>query len=280
MKIDGKKLANEINEDTKNIIMKNKITPVLGIIAVDPSDASKRYMKNKHKAANKVGIEVREVILPYESNTNDVYNVIDAMNADDELNGIIVQLPMPPHIDTKVTENIKVEKDVDGFTDKAIGAILKGEPIFNTCTPAGIVEIFNMLKEEEGYTLDGKNVVIVGRSNIVGKPLAAMLLKENATVTVAHSHTKNLKDITKRADIVISAVGKPNTITRDMVKRGAVVIDVGINFVNGHMVGDVDYEKVKKKASYITPVPGGVGPLTVAMLMRNTTLSKLNSIKE
>ena len=224
-------------------------------------------MRNKKKACEYIGIHSRAYELPESTTQKELLKLISDLNADEAVNGILVQLPVPPHIDEKTVINaISPKKDVDGFHPESVGSLTIGQPGFVSCTPAGIIELFKRSKVE----MDGKNCVIVGRSNIVGKPMALLMLRENATVTVTHSHTKNLKEICSQADILIVAIGKKEFITGDYIKPGAVVIDVGIHRdENNKLSGDVKYDEAEPKASMITPVPGGVGPMTIAMLMRN-----------
>lgn len=230
--------------------------------------ASRRYVNNKKKACAENGIYSEEHALPAETTEEELLSLIDRLNQDERLDGILVQLPLPPHLDEKKVINaIDPTKDVDAFHPFNVGRIMIGDPIFAPCTPAGVMELIKL----SGIEVEGKRCVIVGRSNIVGKPQAMLLLAANGTVTVCHSRTKNLAEITREADILVAAVGKAHLITREMVKPGAVVIDVGMNATTeGKMTGDVDFEGVKEIAGAITPVPGGVGPMTIAMLMRNT----------
>jgi len=224
-------------------------------------------VRNKNKTCKNVGFQSFENILPADTSEKKLLDLIDELNKDEKVNGILVQLPLPNHIDSqKVLEAINPAKDVDGFHLENVGRLVTGNAAFKPCTPAGIIELLDQYKVE----IEGKNAVVLGRSNIVGKPMAFLLLDRNATVTVCHSRTKDLSAVARSADILIAAIGKPKFVTSDMVKDGAVVIDVGINRVDGKLVGDVDYESVSKSASLITPVPGGVGPMTIAMLMANT----------
>lgn len=272
--IDGKKVAEHIKQQVKNEIASIEHDITLAVIVVGDNPASRVYVNNKRKACEYVGIRSVEYTLPENITEDELLLLIDVLNNFNYINGILVQLPLPKHIDeSKVLERIAPEKDVDGFTAINTGMLWQGRCDLAPCTATGIIELLDY------YNIDlaGKNCVIVGRSNIVGKPVAALLLEKNATVTICHSKTKNLSSITSKADIVISAVGKPKFITRDMVKEGTIVIDVGINRdENGKLCGDVDFENVKDKSSYITPVPGGVGPMTVAMLMKNTLIAAKN----
>lgn len=269
--IDGKELARKIREDLKEEVAKLKndgIFPKLAVIMVGDDKASKTYVKNKSKACEEIGIAFEEFILDENTTMEELLGLIDKLNNRDDINGILLQSPIPKNLDIiKAFDAIDYRKDVDGFNPVNVGKLSIGEDCFISCTPLGIVRML----EEYKIDVEGKNVVIVGRSNIVGKPLIQCMLRKNGTVTVCHSRTKNLKEITSKADILIAALGKAKFITADMVKNDAVVIDVGINRdENGKLVGDVDFENVEKKALYITPVPGGVGPMTIAMLMENT----------
>lgn len=269
--ISGKEISlsvkERVAEEVKDL-KKNGIEPCLAVILVGDDPASKVYVNNKKKACEFCGIRSLEYLLPADASQEELNSLVEKLNSDESVNGILCQLPLPSHLDEKEVLNlIKPEKDVDAFHPENVGHIMIGDFNFLPCTPAGIME---MLKYEN-IGLDGKNCVIIGRSNIVGKPMAMLMLKENATVTVCHSHTKNLKEVVDRADIVVAAVGKAKFVTADMIKDGAVIIDVGINRCeDGKLYGDVDFEACKEKASYITPVPGGVGPMTIATLMQNT----------
>lgn len=269
--ISGKEISlsvkERVAEEVKDL-KKNGIEPCLAVILVGDDPASKVYVNNKKKACEFCGIRSLEYLLPADASQEELNSLVEKLNSDESVNGILCQLPLPSHLDEKEVLNlIKPEKDVDAFHPENVGHIMIGDFNFLPCTPAGIME---MLKYEN-IGLDGKNCVIIGRSNIVGKPMAILMLKENATVTVCHSHTKNLKEVVARADVVVAAVGKAKFVTADMIKDGAVIIDVGINRCeDGKLYGDVDFEACKEKASYITPVPGGVGPMTIATLMQNT----------
>lgn len=268
--IDGKALAKKIRENLKiecEELKKQEIDPKLAVIMVGNNPASKVYVKNKSRACNEIGIEYEEHLLDESTSQQELNALIKKLNDTQEVNGILLQSPLPEHLDiNQAFKAISYRKDVDGFTPSSVGKLVMGGDTFISCTPYGVMKMF----EEYGIDLTGKNVVIIGRSNIVGKPLSQCCLAKNATVTICHSRTKDLKEHTKRADILIAAIGKANFVTEDMVKKGAVVIDVGINRNDeGKIVGDVDFEKVEKIASYITPVPGGVGPMTIAMLMNN-----------
>lgn len=268
--IDGKKISAEIKEELKERVTCLKAegtTGALAVIQVGDDPASSVYVRNKKKACEYIGIQSKSYELPESATQEELLGLIADLNEDEEVNGILVQLPVPAHIDEKTIINaISPKKDVDGFHPQSVGSLTIGQPGFVSCTPAGIIELL----KRSGVEMDGKNCVIVGRSNIVGKPMALLMLRENATVTVAHSRTANLKDICSQADILIVAIGKREFITGDYIKPGAVVIDVGIHRdENNKLSGDVKYEEASGKASMITPVPGGVGPMTIAMLMHN-----------
>lgn len=268
--IDGKALAQKTRASLKNEADKLRtmgIIPKLAVILVGEDPASKIYVKNKSKACEEVGIEYEEILLDENTSMEKIISTIKELNNREDVKGILLQSPIPKVLNIQEAFNtIDYKKDVDGFNPINIGKLATGQDCFISCTPYGIMKMF----EEYNIELSGKNAVVIGRSNIVGKPMAQCLLNKNATVTICHSKTKNLAEITKKADIIVSAVGKINMVTEDMVKDGAAIIDVGMNRnENGKIVGDVDFENVKNKASYITPVPGGVGPMTIAMLMNN-----------
>lgn len=269
-KIDGKIISAAVKERIKSEVAELKakgITTGLAVIIVGEDPASKVYVANKKKACEALGIISEEYALPENTTQNELLALINELNNKKSINGILCQLPLPRHLDESIIINsILPEKDVDAFHPANVGKIMIGDYDFVPCTPAGIMEML----EYEGIDISGKSCVVIGRSNIVGKPMSMLLLHKNGTVTVCHSRTKNLSEITKQADILVAAVGRPNFVTADMVKEGAVVIDVGINRVDGKLVGDVDFETVKDKCFAITPVPGGVGPMTIAMLMQNT----------
>jgi len=271
--LDGKSLAKEIRNSIKEeveTLKKRGIIPGLAFILVGDNPASQVYVNMKTKACEEVGIYSINHRMPKEVNESELVNVIKMLNENPMVHGILVQLPLPDQInEEKIIEAIDYRKDVDGFHPYNMGRLARGNPLFSSCTPLGIMKLL------EEYSLDvrGKDVVIVGAGNITGKPLALMLTNAGATVQICHIYTQNLKEKTMRADILISAVGKPGLISEDMVKKGAIVIDVGISRVNGKVVGDVDFANVSKKASHITPVPGGVGPMTIAMLLYNTLQS-------
>ncbi len=274
--IDGKKIAEELKQELKKEILalgKKGIVPRLAVILVGEDNASQIYVKNKERVAKEIGINSQIIKLGDKTSQKELEEIIKKLNQDKNIHGILVQLPLPAHLDEKrIISLINPAKDVDCFHPENIGKMFLDNAKFLPCTPAGILELL----KRSNISVSGKKAVIIGRSNIVGKPLALMLLAENATVTICHSKTKNLKAETLQADILISAVGKAGLITADMVKKGATVIDVGINRnAEGKLVGDVDFKEVSKIASAITPVPGGVGPMTVIMLMKNVILCKL-----
>ena len=268
--IDGKVISAAVKERVKKGVAelnKKGITVGLAVIIVGEDPASKIYVANKKKACEALGIISEEYALPESTTEEELLALVDELNRKKSINGILCQLPLPRHLDEKLIINsILPEKDVDAFHPANVGRIMIGDYDFVPCTPAGIMEMLAY----ENINPEGKSCVVIGRSNIVGKPMAILLLHKNGTVTVCHSKTKNLKEICSKADILVAAVGKAKFVTADMVKEGAVVIDVGMNRVDGKLYGDVDYEAVKEKASAITPVPGGVGPMTIAMLMQNT----------
>lgn len=263
--IDGKKISNEIKEELKEKVSKLPIKPCLVVISVGDNEASKVYVGQKEKCANYIGITYQH--LHYDSISDDeLIKKINHLNQDKTVNGIIVQLPLPKGMDeTRIVNAIDVTKDVDGLTYLNAGLLLNNKTSLVSCTPKGIMELL----KRENINLEGANCVVIGRSILVGKPMMNLLINANATVTLCHSKTKNLEKITKKADILIVAIGKKHLITREMVKRGSIIIDVGINRVDGKLYGDVDYDNVLDKVKKITPVPGGVGPMTVVMLMKN-----------
>lgn len=268
--IDGKAISTQIKEELKVKVAEMKtqgIEVTLAVIQVGNDPASSVYVGNKKKACEYIGIRSLAYELPEETTEAELLDLIVELNGRADVNGILVQLPLPKHIEEeKILNTISPLKDVDGFHPQSVGALCIGQPGFVSCTPAGIIQLL----KRSGIEIAGKECVVIGRSNIVGKPMALLLLRENGTVTVTHSRTKDLKEVTKRADILIVAIGKPKMITADYVKEGAVVIDVGIHRnENNKLCGDVDYESVEPKCSAITPVPGGVGPMTIAMLMNN-----------
>ena len=268
--IDGKAISAEIRDELREEVAgmkKRGITPCLAVIQVGQDPASTVYVNNKKKACAYIGIESRAYELPEETGEDELLSLIEDLNADEDVDGILVQLPIPDHMDEKkVIHAISPGKDVDGFHPQSVGALSIGEKGFVSCTPAGIIQLL----KRSGISIEGKECVVVGRSNIVGKPMAMLLLRENGTVTVCHSRTRDLRKVCQRADILVAAIGKPRFFDESYVKEGAVVIDVGIHRdENNHLCGDVDFDRVKDKVSAITPVPGGVGPMTIAMLMDN-----------
>jgi len=269
--IDGKKIANALKERLHtevNELLEKGVRPGLAVVLVGEDPASQVYVKNKEKACIDLGIHSVVHRLDADTPQDKLIDLIRLLNASSEIHGILVQKPLPAHIDEKaVIGAIAVEKDVDGFHPISVGNLLIGDEGFVPCTPAGVIEMLRA----EGISVDGKRVAVIGRSNIVGKPMAALLIRENATVTVCHSRTANLPEVTREADVVVAAIGRPNFVKPEYVKPGAVVIDVGVNRLpDGKLAGDVDFEAVKEIASAITPVPGGVGRMTIAMLMKNT----------
>lgn len=269
--IDGKVISAAVKEEVAKEVAELKaqgIIPGLAVIIVGDDPASRVYVNNKKKACEQLGMLSREYTMPAETTEEELLSLIKELNTDPEINGILCQLPLPSHLNEELVINTIIpEKDVDAFHPHNVGKIMIGNYDFLPCTPAGIME---MLKYEN-IDITGKECVVIGRSNIVGKPMSMLLLHKNGTVTVCHSRTKNLKEVCLRADILVAAVGRANFVTADMVKDGAVVIDVGINRLeNGKLCGDVNFAEVEPKASYITPVPGGVGPMTIATLMKNT----------
>ncbi len=271
--IDGKMLSLEVKdnvkEKVKNFYEKYNKQVCLAVVLVGENPASKVYVNNKIKGAEYVGIKSLSFTLPQNATQDEVENLVLGLVNNDEIDGILVQLPLPKGLDEeKILNLIPAEKDVDGFTAQNVGSLFLGKPCISACTPSGVIKML----EKTGIDLTGKNAVIIGRSNIVGKPMSALLLAKNCTVTICHSKTKNLSEICKNADVIVAAIGKAKFVTKDMVKKGAIVIDVGINRTETGLVGDVDFENVKELASFITPVPGGVGPMTIAMLMENTLI--------
>ena len=268
--IDGKKISTQIKDELRDKVSGLKaegIEVTLAVIQVGADPASSVYVRNKKKACEYIGIRSLAYELPESTSEDELLNLIAELNERADVNGILVQLPLPSHMEEeKILDAISPLKDVDGFHPRNVGALCIGKPGFVSCTPAGVIQLL----KRSGIEIAGKECVVIGRSNIVGKPMALLLLRENGTVTSAHSRTKDLKEVAARADILVVAVGKPRMITADYVKEGAVVIDVGIHRDSeGHLCGDVDYESVAPKCSAITPVPGGVGPMTIAMLMNN-----------
>lgn len=268
-RIDGKRISQEIRDELKIRVAELKkqgIEGCLAVIQVGEDPASSVYVKNKKRACEYIGIGSRSYELPQETTETELLNLIGKLNKEEEVSGILVQLPVPGHIDeNKIIQAISPKKDVDGFHPQNVGALVSGLTGFVSCTPAGVIQLL----KRSGISIEGKHCVVIGRSNIVGKPMALLMLREHATVTIAHSRTKDLREICKSADILIVAVGKPKMIDASYIKEGAVVIDVGIHRNAGQLCGDVDFDSVFSHVSAITPVPGGVGPMTIAMLMNN-----------
>ena len=279
--IDGKAISAavraEITADTAAFIKETGVTPGLAVVIVGNDPASQVYVRNKRKACTEVGFYSEAYELPEETTQEELEALVDKLNEDPKIHGILVQLPLPRHLDEqRILLRIRPEKDVDAFHPYNVGRIMIGDYHYLPCTPAGVMELL----KRSGIDCNGKECVVVGRSNIVGKPMAMLLLQANGTVTICHSRTKNLSETTRRADILVAAIGKPEFFTADMVKEGAVVIDVGMNrrSSDGKLCGDVDYASVEPVASYITPVPGGVGPMTITMLMQNTLRAAKSSL--
>jgi len=278
--LDGKMVSARIKSELKaevDKLQEKGIRPGLAVVIVGNDPASRVYVNSKKKACAEIGIYSEEYALPEETTQQELLELVNELNRRDNIHGILVQLPLPKHLDEEeVINTISPSKDVDAFHPLNVGKIMIGNFDFLPCTPAGIMELI----KESGVPVEGKECVVVGRSNIVGKPQAMLLLHQHGTVTICHSRTKNLKEVCRRADILVAAVGKPELITADMVKPGAVVIDVGMNRLdNGKLVGDVDFKNVSEIASAITPVPGGVGPMTIAMLMRNTVTAAKSCVQ-
>jgi len=277
--IDGKKVSAEVRnrlaEETKILKEKTGKEPGLATVLVGDDPASAVYVRNKNKTCRELGFQSFENQLSSDTTEEQLLNLIDDLNSNPNVHGILVQLPLPDQVDSeKILQAIDPKKDVDGFHPVNVGKLVVGNALLTPCTPTGIIELL----DHYGIEISGKHAVIVGRSNIVGKPVSMLLLQRNATITICHSRTKNLEEVTRGADILIAAVGRPHFVTENMVSEGAVVIDVGINRVDGKLTGDVEFEPVSKKASYITPVPGGVGPMTIALLMENTLKAFKDSI--
>ena len=275
-KIVSEKLRLELKDSISKFILESGHTPGLAVVLVGDTPASQVYVRNKHKACLEVGINSYEINLPAETTEEKLLSVIDELNSDEKVDGILVQLPLPRHIDEeRVINRIDPNKDVDAFSPSNVGKIMIGNYTFLPCTPAGVMELL----KHYNIAIEGKNCVVVGRSNIVGKPMAMLLLEKNGTVTICHSRTQNIGEICKSADIIVVAVGRAGFLKADMVKHGAVVIDVGINRgADGKLCGDVAFDEVEKVASYITPVPGGVGPMTITMLLKNTLSAAKNQM--
>lgn len=270
--IDGKSLAQTIREDiARDVVELEKIAgirPGLAVILVGDDPASAVYVRSKKKASDAAGLYVDDFTLPSNTSQNDLLALLETLNHDPKIHGILVQLPLPGHIDSDVILNaVSPSKDADGFHPYNVGRLVQGNPVFVPCTPKGIIKMI----EQTGQSIEGKRAVVLGRSNIVGKPVAMLLLHHHATVTMCHSRTRDLAGVCREADIVVAAIGKAELVKADMVKEGVVIIDVGMNRLeNGRLVGDVDFEGVRQKAGWISPVPGGVGPMTIAMLLQNT----------
>lgn len=269
--ISGKELADKIRADLKvrvnQFIAEKQVVPHLVVILVGDNPASVSYVRGKQKGCEQTDMKSTLIKLPEDISENELIQEIEKLNQDDSVHGILVQLPLPKHIsENKIINTISVKKDVDGFSPINVGKMLLNEECFLPCTPAGIIRMI----KEANIDINGKHAVVIGRSNIVGKPVSQLLLRENATVTICHSRTKDLKSYTKEADILVAAIGKPRFVTADMIKPGAIVIDVGVNRVVDKLCGDVDYDNALSVAGYITPVPGGVGPMTITMLLENT----------
>ena len=280
--IDGKAISaqirQEIKQETEKFASEHGFRPGLAVIIVGEDPASQVYVRNKKRACDEVGFYSESYELPADTTQDELNALVDKLNADDKIHGILCQLPLPKHLDENaVILRIDPKKDVDAFHPYNVGKIMIGDYSFLPCTPAGVMALI----ERSGIDVTGKECVVVGRSNIVGKPQAMLLLHAHGTVTVCHSRTKNLAEVCRRADILVAAIGKADFFTADMVKEGAIVIDVGMNRrADGKLTGDVDFESVAPKASYITPVPGGVGPMTITMLMKNTLTAAKDSVKK
>lgn len=280
--INGKLVSAEVRKSIKEEVEAFKtetgVTPGLAVILVGNDPASAVYVRNKHKGCLEVGMNSFEITMPEETTEETLLKKIDELNCDSNVHGILVQLPLPKHIsEDKVINRISPDKDVDAFHPENVGKIMTGKYSFLPCTPAGIMELLHFYNVD----ISGKECVVIGRSNIVGKPMALLLLAENGTVTVCHSRTKDLSEVTRRADILVVAIGRANFVTADMVKEGAVIIDVGINRMpDGKLAGDVDFASVEPISSKITPVPGGVGPMTITMLLKNTLTAAKNHLRK
>ncbi len=280
--IDGKSLALKLREgiaqEVSLLEKATEIRPGLAAVLVGDDPASAVYVRNKKIACEKAGLYPEEHLLPASTTQETLLALIEQLNADPKIHGILVQLPLPDHIESKaILQAVSPEKDADGFHPVNVGRLVEGDPVFVPCTPKGVIHMI----DSTGLDISGKQAVVIGRSNIVGKPVAMLLLHRHATVTICHSRTKDLPSVVREADIVIAAIGKPFFVTADMVKEGAVVIDVGINRLDtGKLAGDVDFDRVKERAGWITPVPGGVGPMTIAMLLQNTLESAKRFAKQ
>jgi methylenetetrahydrofolate dehydrogenase (NADP+)/methenyltetrahydrofolate cyclohydrolase len=268
--IDGKRIASQVEAEVRQALEKLRFKPGLVAVRVGNDPASEVYVRNKARKAKELGLLGAELVFDAAMRESDLLAEVDSLNDDDNIDGILVQLPLPKQIDPrKVIDAIDPDKDVDGFHPINVGLLHLGRPALVPCTPAGVMRLI----ASTGTDIAGKRAVVIGRSDIVGKPVAALLLRENATVTICHSRTRDLPDVVREADIVVAAIGKPRFVSAEMVKRGAIVIDVGINRIDGKLAGDVDFERVREVARWITPVPGGVGPMTIACLLRNTVLA-------
>jgi methylenetetrahydrofolate dehydrogenase (NADP+)/methenyltetrahydrofolate cyclohydrolase len=266
-KIISQRVKDEVAAEVRQLTEKGLRAPCLAVILVGDDEGSKVYVRNKKRACEAIGFKSLEFLLPADTKQEELDALVDTLNADDTVDGILVQLPLPKHLNEQsIINRIAIDKDVDAFHPHNVGRIMLGIPAFLPCTPAGVMRMLS----DYGISVSGKECVVVGRSNIVGKPMSQLLLAENGTVTVCHSRTRDLAEVTRRADILVVAIGVAKKITGDMIKEGAVVIDVGMNRNEGKLCGDVDFDSCVEKASYITPVPGGVGLMTVAMLMQNT----------
>ncbi len=281
MIIDGKKIADnlckELSKEIAYLKKEYNLNPCLKVVLVGNNSASRVYVRNKQKKAESLGIDSETIILSDNISESELIKKISELNNDKSINGILVQLPLPNHIQaSRVINSINIEKDVDGFHNENVGKLIKGEKnCFIPCTPCGVLHLIKSVEKD----LSGKNAVVIGRSSIVGKPMFHLLLQENCTVTILHSHSRNISDYCLKADILVAAVGKPKFIQPEWVKNNSIVIDVGINSVENKLVGDVDFEKIKEKAKAITPVPGGVGPMTIAFLMINTIIAACSQNK-
>ena len=279
--IDGKQLALDIRtaltQEVATFTERTGVRPGLAVVLVGDDPASAVYVRNKKKACDAAGLYVEDCALPANTSQADLLALIDRLNTNPKIHGILVQLPLPPHIESQVILNaVSPEKDADGFHPYNIGRLVEGTPVFVPCTPKGVMRMI----ESTGQPILGKRAVVLGRSNIVGKPVAMLLLHQHATVTICHSRTRDLPAVCREADVIVAAIGKAQFVTKDMVKEGAIVIDVGINRLDdGRLVGDVDFEPVRERAGWITPVPGGVGPMTIAMLLTNTVEAAMRMTK-
>ncbi len=268
--IDGKRIASQVEQEVREALAKLPFKPGLVAVRVGNDPASEIYVRNKARKAKELGLAGAELVFDAAMRESDLLAEVDSLNNDDNIDCILVQLPLPQQIDPKkVIDAIDPAKDVDGFHPINVGLLHLGRPILVPCTPAGVLRLI----ASTGTVVAGKRAVVIGRSDIVGKPVAALLLRENATVTICHSRTRDLPDVVREADIVVAAIGKPRFVSAEMVKPGAIVIDVGINRLDGKLAGDVDFDRVREVAAWITPVPGGVGPMTIAMLMKNTVIA-------